>query len=206
MHSEKTTCYLLIGGSWKRDDESVEAVCDSITRLAPKPRRILICLFGKEIYVRNERFERIRTMFRGRLGEVECELAALDTFAEQSERSDVVYFDDGDNLLTEQEVGKIDHLKESLPGRLVVASSAGANVLSSAYFTRTYNQVRDGLGILPIKFIAHYGTAADTGKPVDWQLVKHELQIHGDTSLPVYTLEEGKFVVLDESGSVLYYS
>jgi hypothetical protein len=57
----------------------------------------------------------------------------------------------------------------------------------------------DGLGILPMKFIAHYKSSYggnDPRGPIDWDKAYSELSKYGDTSLPIHALEEGHFIVI----------
>lgn len=59
----------------------------------------------------------------------------------------------------------------------------------------------DGLGILPIKFLAHYKSdfgASDPRGPIDWEKAYDELSKYGDTSLPIHALEEGYFVIINQ--------
>lgn len=58
----------------------------------------------------------------------------------------------------------------------------------------------DGMGILPIKFIAHFNSEygiTDPRGPIDWKIAKIELENFGDRNLPVYALEEGEFEVFE---------
>ena len=59
----------------------------------------------------------------------------------------------------------------------------------------------DGLGILPIKFLAHYKSeygADDPRGPINWESALEELKNYGDTSLPVHALKEGGYVVIEK--------
>lgn len=56
----------------------------------------------------------------------------------------------------------------------------------------------DGLGIIPIKFLAHFQSTYgndDPRGPIDWAKAKGELSQCGDTTLPVYALHEGDYRV-----------
>lgn len=59
----------------------------------------------------------------------------------------------------------------------------------------------DGLGILPMKFLAHYESSYgsdDARGPVDWRRGYEELKEYGDTTLRVHALKEGEFVVIEQ--------
>ena len=59
----------------------------------------------------------------------------------------------------------------------------------------------DGLGLLPIKFLAHYESGYGKDDPrgaIDWQQAYKELESYGDTSLPIYAPREGEFIVIEK--------
>ena len=71
-------------------------------------------------------------------------------------------------------------------------------VLAKAAWSADVREVKDCLGILPIKFIAHYDSdfgSDDPQGPIDWEAAYKELKEHYDTTLPVYALKEGEFEV-----------
>jgi hypothetical protein len=83
---------------------------------------------------------------------------------------------------------------------VVIGSSAGSNALVKCFWTCDWRQVKEGLGILPIKFIPHYKSAYGEGDPrgpIDWIQAYNELAEYGDQSLPIHALEEGDFIIID---------
>jgi peptidase E len=88
-----------------------------------------------------------------------------------------------------KELAKIKNLKRILKGKVVAGSSAGAYVLSRYYYTRLRGRVEKGLGILPIKTIAHYHKA----KSADH--LQH-LKNTGN-KLKIYKIPETQYVVIN---------
>ncbi len=48
---------------------------------------------------------------------------------------------------------------ELIQGKVYAGSSAGAYLVASKYYSNDGQEVRDGLGILPIKILCHYGNS-----------------------------------------------
>lgn len=196
--------YILIGGNWKFAGDRGTSLCSTLAPYVSQPATILICLFGLAPHTWGEHFQRIVSVFESHLDQVSYQLAQPESFIKQIQTADVVYLNDGDNLLTERVMHKFRDLTVALQDKVVVGSSAGANILATAYYTRTYGMVRDGLGVLPIKLITHYGSVPDNAvNNLDWEAAKQQLSSYGNSALPLYTVSEGKFIELNEAGSRL---
>lgn len=126
-------------------------------------------------------------------------LAMPDTFAEQCQQADVIYFHGGDDHLLKYWMGKFD-TAELFKDKVVAANSASSDMLVTNYWTCDWRQCSDGFGILPIKFIPHFQStfgSDDPRGPIDWDKAKQELADYGDKSLPIYALKEGEFEVFE---------
>jgi hypothetical protein len=195
------TRYFLVGGNWKFAGDGGARLCAALAPHLSPPAKMLICLFGRDPSEWDEQFGRVVPVFEKYLQHVSYELARPETFIQQIQDADVVYLNDGDNLLMERTMIDFQHLEAAFADKVIVASSAGANILSSVYYTRTYGMVRPGLGVLPIKFIAHYGIKLpQAGSVIAWEAAKRELKDYGDQAQPLYALQEGEFVELGEDG------
>jgi hypothetical protein len=86
-------------------------------------------------------------------------------------------------------------------GKVVATNSASSDALSKHFWTCDWRKNMDGLDILPIKFLPHfnsdYGNNDPLG-PIDWAKSYKELESYGDKNLPIYALEEGDFVVIEQ--------
>lgn len=124
-------------------------------------------------------------------------LAMPDTFVEQCEQADVIYFCGGDDYLLQYWMRKFD-IAELFKDKVVATNSASSDMLSAHYWTCDWRRCDDGFGILPIKFIPHYQSAFGVNDPrgaIYWERAKQELAEYGDKSLPIYALKEGEFEV-----------
>jgi len=67
-------------------------------------------------------------------------------------------------------------------------------------WTLDWRQCIDGLGILPIKFIPHYGSVDpdDPRGSIDWQKAYDELEAYGDPTSPIHALEEGQYIIIEQ--------
>lgn len=128
------------------------------------------------------------------------EIAFPETFAEQVERSDVIYMHGGDDHLIQYWLKRFD-IEKIFKGKTIGTNSASSHALAKYFWTCDWRKCMDGLGILPIKFLAHYKSLYgenDPRGPIDWDKAYRELSKYGDTSLPIHALEEGRFVVIEE--------
>lgn len=128
------------------------------------------------------------------------ELAYPDKFIEQLKNNDAVVIHGGDDNLLLYWLKKFD-LPEIWKGKVVAGSSAGSNALAKHFWTCDWRECFDGLGILGIKFIAHYKSdfgSDDSRGPIDWDIANQELEKYGDKSLPIYALEEGDYIVIEK--------
>jgi hypothetical protein len=121
------------------------------------------------------------------------ELAMPDTFVEQCKVADIIYFHGGDDHLIRYWMKQYDTV-ELFKDKVV------STMLASSFWTCDWRECMDGLGILPIKFIPHYQSdwgIDDPRGPIDWQKAYDDLAKFGDTSLPIYALKEGEFIVME---------
>jgi hypothetical protein len=84
-------------------------------------------------------------------------------------------------------------------GKVLATNSASSDYLCDSFWSNDWRKSMMGRGIIPIKFIAHYG--ADP--TIDWLKAENELENYSKNGLPIYKLKEGEFVVfeIDESGN-----
>ncbi len=127
-------------------------------------------------------------------------MAFPETFEEQTRNSDAVYIHGGDDHLVQYWLRKYD-LQKIWDGKVVATSSASSDALSKHFWTCDWRKCMDGLGILPIKFLAHYESAYgkdDPRGPVEWHTGYEELKAYGDLTLPVHALKEGEYIVVEK--------
>ena len=115
------------------------------------------------------------------------EMAMPDKFEEQLQQNDAIYIHGGDDHLMQYWLKQFD-IPKIWDGKVVATNSASSHALSKHFWTCDWRQLMDGLGILPIKFLAHYKSEYgedDPRGPIDWGTALKELESYGDTSLPI---------------------
>jgi peptidase E len=158
-----------------------------------KTIKILDCFFAQDKSSWSERFERDKVFFVNQGYDLSFELAEIESFVEQIKQSDVVIFQGGHARVMEDVLSKISGWKESLAGKVVIGSSAGADNLVRHYGVGKTMRIGDGYGLIPIKFIPHF--QSDAG--VDWSLLAKRLEDYKDTSLETVYLKDGEYKVFE---------
>ncbi len=195
------TKYILNSGGIRNNIEGGKNFfAEAVKGLGDSPK-ILICLFAyprenwdrkfKELKENNLYGERIDPIF---------DLAFPDTFEQQIKDSDIIYIYGGDDYLLQSWFKNFD-IPKIWEGKVVATASASSNLLSKHFWTCDWRKCMDGFGILPIKFIPHYQSSfgsKDSRGPIDWERAYKELESYGDTSLPIYALKEGEYVVFEK--------
>lgn len=163
--------------------------------------KILICCFAQPREDWEKKFEddKANTDFFPEDVRPVFELAFPDTFEEQIKSCDAMYIHGGDDHLLQYWLRKFD-LPKIWDGKVVATNSASSHALSKYFWTCDWRKTMDGLGILPIKFIAHYKSSydnEDSRGPIDWESVYAELKAYGDQTLPIHALKEGEYIVIE---------
>lgn len=197
------TKYILnSGGSKNYPERAKKFFAEVINSLGKKPR-LLVCFFAQpredwEKKLVEDRNTLLKLFPKG--VEPVLEMAFPATLEKQIQNSDVINIRGGDDHLLQYWLRRFD-LPKIWDGKVVAATSAGSHALSKHFWTCDWREAMDGLGVLPIKFLAHYRSLYgndDPRGPIDWGKAHRELEIYGDKSLPIYALEEGEYVVFEQ--------
>ncbi len=195
--------YILNSGGARNYPEKAKKFFDEISKgLGQKPR-LLICYFAipREYWEQNFAKDKVDflNVFPNDIRPV-IEMALPNIFEEQIKNSDIVYMKGGDDHLIQFWLKQFN-IPAIFDGKVIVTNSASSNALSKHFWTCDWRQSMDGLGILPIKFFPHYkSTYGDTDLrgPIDWEKGLKELELYRDKSLPIYALEDGDFIVINQ--------
>lgn len=197
------TKYVLNSGGVRNNPQLAKNFFVEIVDGLTNTPHILLCLFAQP----REDWEKKFTEYTGSFNTffpdgvtATFELAFPATFEEQIVKSDVLYMSGGDDHLLQYWLKQFD-LPKIWEGKVVVTNSASSHALSKHYWTCDWRQTNDGLGILPIRFLAHYQSAYgadDPRGPIDWEAAKQTLEAFGDTTLPVHALKEGEYIVIEK--------
>lgn len=194
------TKYVLNSGGWRNYPDRAKEFFAKVFKDTGKNPKVLVCLFAVAREDWDARFEssveRIKVVSPAGIAP-SFDLAYPATFAKQAQAADVIYISGGDDHLLMYWLKQFD-LPKIFDGKTVATSSASSHALSTHFWTCDWRMCLDGLGILPIKFLAHYKSNygnTDQRGPIDWDAAHAELQRYGDEVLPIIALEEGNSVV-----------
>jgi peptidase E len=197
------TKYILNSGGLRNNPESARQFNLEIIKGLGLAPRLLFCHFAAAREYWEEKFADYTERFQAALGpeiRPQFTLAYPDKFAEQIKNNDAIVIHGGDDTLLQYWLKQYD-LPTLWLGKVVAGSSAGADALVRHFWTCDWRQCKDGLGLLPIKFIPHYQSAYgqnDPRGPINWEQAYDELAQYGDTALPIHALEEGKFIIMEK--------
>lgn len=197
------TTYLLNSGGIRNSSDKGEKFFHEVVKGLGATPRLLICMFAQprerweEKYAQDTAF--FQALFNKDIHPV-LDLAFPDTFEEQVRASDAITIRGGDDHLVQYWLKHYD-LSKLFEGKRVATNSASSHALAECFWTCDWRQCMNGLGILPMKFLAHF--QSDYGKEdprgeIDWQKAFEELKNYGDPTLPIYALKEGEYVIIEK--------
>ncbi len=194
------TKYILnSGGIRNGGDYGATFFAEIVSGLGDHPK-ILFCFFAEKRENWEEKFKNYKQGFLDLMPkgvEPVFDLAFPEKFVQQLKENDAVYIHGGDDHLLLHWLKQFD-LPTIWENKVVATNSASSHALSKYFWTCDWRQCKEGLGILPIKFIAHYKSsygADDPRGPVDWQKAYDELKAYGKIGLPIYALKEGAYEI-----------
>lgn len=195
------TTYVLNSGGWRNYPDRAKEFFAEVFKNSGNNPKVLVCLFAMprdEWDVKyDQNIERIRKVLPEGIAPT-FTLAEPASFPAQVMAADIVYITGGVDQLVLHWLKQFD-LAKIFEGKTVATSSASSHALSTHFWSADWRMCLDGLGILPIKFLAHFKSAygsTDKRGPIDWDAAKAELEKCGDPKLPIHAMEEGRFVVL----------
>ena len=191
------TKYVLLGGVIHNALDGGKSFVDEIVKdINHRPVKILDCIFARPKEDWDKRFLIDKGFLNQHLKECEIELASPEKFIDQIKKSDIIFFQGGVPHQLMNVLGRIDGWINELNGKVVVASSGGADALVKYYGVGKTGRVGEGLGLLSIKLIPHWKSnyAEDA---VDWDRLFEKLKLHGE-DLEIFALREGEFRVIEK--------
>ena len=191
--------FILIGGCQEKADPT--KLSDAIFLNVNSPVNFLICLFAKNQNagdIWNEYFDDYKRFFSALSPKhaINFVLAKESEFDSQIKDADIVYFSGGDSIPLYSTLARISNQWVSeMQNKIVIGSSAGTDMLSKHNYDIQQNALDDGMGIVPIKTIVHFGQQDGCWSHIDWRKAFFALKEYGE-DLPIYPLREGEFVVI----------
>ena len=192
------TKFILVGGYVKKAPDGGAAFCDELVRGFEDPVKILVCMFARRREVWEEAFAGDIDFFRSRLPNkiLDIQLAENGRLSEQVQWADVVFFRGGSSHeLVDALKAEGDWMLHT-EDKTIAGTSAGADALSKYYFGLDTKEVREGMGLLPVKVIPHFRSDYH-GWEFDWDAALKELAGYREDLL-VFALGEGEFRVVEK--------
>lgn len=191
------TKFILVGGYPHKAADGGKAFCEELVKGASEPVKFLDCLFARPEETWEKGHAQDKELFGNNLPSKQLDMVPADPvkFIEHIKWADVIYIRGGSNEALRGALAKHPGWVEALKGKTLAGSSAGANMLSKYFWSPDSLRCGDGLGVLPIKVIVHYGS--DYNAPnVDWNKAEAELREYKE-DLPILKLLEGGFEVME---------
>jgi peptidase E len=176
------TKFILHGGMTSQDNPHNDSFFTELFKDLKDGDRVLYVAFARESEEeQNEVYRRDEQAILSHTDKsLIIEKAELDKFENQIEQSDAVYVTGGTSKILKERLLTCPSFGKSLKGKVYAGSSAGANVISKYHTSYASDELQEGLGILPICVMAHFGNpefnAAEERKSLfDDYLTKYEL-------------------------------
>lgn len=191
------TKYILIWWHISKAPDGGKSFCEEMIKgIKNKPIKILDCMFASTEDSRSEDIKKSHIFFSKYLKNFELELADISSFTEQVKRSDIIFLRWWYVSLLLEILNKNKTRINELKDKVLVGTSAGADVIAKYYYVLKTLRTGDGLWILPIKFIPHWKTKLFDGieQHIDFDRILKELKDYKE-DLPIVTLKEWEFMV-----------
>lgn len=191
------TVFILAGGQDRKYSEYAAQLKRVVSFTLSRPVRLLGCFFSSPPEIREQRFEDYMDFYREVFGDNLLAVNAdVDKFEDQLYKADVVYFHGGSTKTLMAAMGKYPNTGDLLQGKLVIGSSAGANMLSKYGFSPSSGSVINGLGLVDASVVVHYGSAENDGMQFTPEFWRQALvEMHKATSDRPLLLCEGQFAI-----------
>lgn len=184
--------YILHGGAGRKVPAGYKAYFREILIRLKREPMVLLVYFSRPKEEWQNLFEQDRKEFVEYCPEwkINFILASEEPgeFRKQIAVSDAIYVRGGSDVLLQDVVKSIPDFTALIKDKVYAGSSAGMNLVAKYYFSSERKRVEKGLGVLPIKVIAHWN-----GSNIN---DLHMLEQHGE-SLKIYRVPEAEFVIIE---------
>jgi peptidase E len=182
--------FILHGGASSKRTKSNEKFFSTIVDNVEKEIIKILCVyFARPEHRWDESFYEDRHAFESldTTKTITVEMATYENFKTQVENYDVILINGGFKGHLKEVIQSMDNFKDLIKGKIVVGVSAGANILSTYYYSHVIEGIREGSAILPIKVFCHFE---------DTLVTELKMLEQYKEELPIYKIPEESFVVL----------
>lgn len=152
------TKYILHGGFTREDNEPNKTFYQESTRGLTDNSTILLVYFAREDKDISRIFkeDKERILAQTSCKDLDVVLADKERFVEQIRSADAIYIRGGDTEKLLDTIKQYPTFVQSIQGKVISGSSAGAQLLSRYYSSSSEGGIHEGLGVLPIRIVCHY--------------------------------------------------
>ena len=157
----KKTKYILHGGFTRVNNDLNRTFFGEITRDVPDGGTVLLVYFASEQNDDHEKEKedeaKLKEQSRGK--NLKFLVAIQEDFLRQLAQADAVYIRGGSTEKLLDTLRTYHDLKSSVEGKTIAGSSAGAYAIARFGAAHRSEDVREGLGLLPLRVVCHYESA-----------------------------------------------
>jgi len=155
------TKFLLHGGMLKYKDERNKTYFQELTKDLSDGDKVLFIGFARpDLEDRQQVYERDKEYIVSNSNiSVDVVNATQENLLEQLAQAKAVHVTGGETDQLVQIMRGFPEFKKLVEGKTVGGSSAGACMLCEYYYFSSTDSVLEGLGLLPIKVLVHYGSS-----------------------------------------------
>jgi len=188
------TKYILHGGLSDEDNSKNIKFFSEILNGVSSSATILMVYFARSQEKRQDLFNTHKKLFQKSNPNHKISFLYAsddpDEFRKQVKQSKIMFVEGGSSLRLLEHLKQFPDIKELIQSMdIYVGSSAGASIISKYAFPSTGDEVKERLGILPIKIINHY----DESRKDQLEKLK---ALHPE--LKTYALSECEYIVIQQ--------
>ncbi len=151
------TKFIFHGGFPKEVKKFDNALFEALQNDVPDKGTVLLVYFAKPVEMHQELYDlhlpALKEASNGK--KINYLLASEQNFIEQIKQADALYLAGGDGILLREKFKQYPTFSEAIKNKIVLGSSAGANVLSKYFYSSSGLRVFKGAGIVPVLVRAH---------------------------------------------------
>jgi len=189
------TKFLLHGGMLKYDKPQNTSFFEELTaNLADGDIILYIGFARREEVERQATYERDRKLILAHTAKnIEVINATYDTLIEGCRNAQAIFVTGGETDKLVADIQKYPDFIDSISGKVIAGSSAGACLFSTFYYFNASREVLKGLSVLPISLMVHYGNSEYNATDASLKLLREHSQ-----NTKIVTLAECEWKVFEK--------